>query len=62
MAQWNGEVRSVSFSYMSVLLQRDPEFFAKLRDEKLYEWSNGREFRGDPTEIATAYPRSEYPD
>lgn len=51
-----GEVRTIEQSWLTVILKADPEFYAKRRDEKLYEWSNGREFRGDPRRVGTAYP------
>jgi hypothetical protein len=51
-----GEVRTVETSWLTHVLKADPDFYAKRRDEKLYEFSNGREFRGDPRRIATAYP------
>lgn len=56
MAVWNGKVRSVTFSWRTKVLEADPDFYAKNRDEILYEFSNGRQFRGDPTKVATAYP------
>lgn len=51
-----GEVRTVEFSLMQVILKADPEFYARRKDEKLFEFSNGREFRGDPNKRNTAYP------
>ncbi|MBT1154358.1 hypothetical protein J1C56_02005 [Aminobacter anthyllidis] len=51
-----GDVRTVSFTWLSVILKAEPEFYAKRKDERLYEWSNGREFRGDPRRVGTAYP------
>lgn len=51
-----GEVRTVLRSWLAVILEKDPEFHARRKDEKLYEFSNGREFRGDPRKVATAYP------
>ena len=50
------EVKTVEISYLSVILKADPDFYAKRKREKLYEFSNGREFLGDPTKVATAYP------
>lgn len=48
---------SVEVSYMSLLLQADPEFYARQRDEKLFEFDNGRIVkRGDPRKRNTAYP------
>lgn len=41
---------------MAQILKADPDFYAKRRDQKLYEFSNGREFRGDPEKVSTAYP------
>lgn len=51
-----GEVRTIEINWRSVVLRNDPEFYAKRRDELLYEWSNGRQFRGDPNKVGTAYP------
>lgn len=53
---WNGQVRSVTYNWRSEVLKADPRFYAKRKDELFYEWSNGRQFRGDPTKVATAYP------
>lgn len=51
-----GEVRNVVTTWLSKILKGDPEFYADRRNEKLYEFSNGREFRGDPRRVGTAYP------
>ena len=51
-----GQVTTVSFTWLSKLLEKEPDYYAGLKDEKLYEFSNGREFRGDPRKRATAYP------
>lgn len=59
MATWNGQVRNRSVSYLTEVLKADPDFYAKRRDELLYEFSNGREFRGDPRTTATAYTEDE---
>lgn len=53
---WNGVVRQVSFTWMSKLLEKEPDYYAELRRERLYEFSNGRVIRGDPRKVATAYP------
>jgi hypothetical protein len=50
------EVRTVEISWLSVILKADPDFYAKRKDEKLYEFSNGRVIRGNPNKVATAYP------
>lgn len=51
-------VRYVEKTYISEVLRADPQFYADQRDVLLYKFSNGREFRGDPTKVATAYPSS----
>lgn len=51
-----GEVRNVVRTWLSYILKADPEFYSQRRDEKLWEFSNGREFRGDPNRVGTAYP------
>lgn len=51
-----GRVTSRTITWLSEVLKADPEFFAKRKDEKLYEFSNGRQFRGDPNKVGTAYP------
>jgi len=53
---WNGVVRQVNFTWLSKLLESDPDFYAKQKKELLYEFNNGKEFRGDPRRVATAYP------
>ena len=50
------QVQTRTFNWLEVILKADPEFYAKRRDEKLFEFSNGREFRGNPNKINTAYP------
>lgn len=55
MAQ-SATVRTVERSWLQLVLQADPEFYAKRKDELLYEFSNGRQFRGDPNKVGTAYP------
>lgn len=52
-------VRTIERSYMQLVLQRDPQFYAENRDVPFYDFShhpNGRVFRGDPRKVATAYP------
>jgi len=51
-----GVVRNIQFTWLSVILRADGDFYAKRKDELLYEWSNGRQFRGDPNKVGTAYP------
>jgi hypothetical protein len=53
---WNGQVVTTQRTWLSKVLEADPDFFAKRKDEKLYEFSNGKQFRGDPRKVATAYP------
>lgn len=53
---WNGQVQNRTFTLLSKILAADPDFYAKRKKELLYEFSNGREFRGDPNRVATAYP------
>ena len=55
-AQADAQVRTVEISWLSVILKADPDFYAKRKDEKLYEFSNGRVIRGNPNKVATAYP------
>lgn len=38
------------------MLKADPNFYTDRKKELLYEFSDGRQFRGDPNKIATAYP------
>ena len=52
----SGDVQTRSFNWLEVVLKADPEFYAKRKRELLWEFSNGREFRGDPDKINTAYP------
>ncbi len=52
----DGKVQTREISLTSLIAQADPEFYAKRRKEKLWEFSNGRVFRGDPNKINTAYP------
>lgn len=56
MAVWNGQVRTIEFDWRSIVLKHDTTFYADRKDELLYEFSNGRQFRGDPNKIGTAYP------
>lgn len=53
---WNGQVKTVEFDWRAIVLKADPTFYRDRKDELLYEFSNGRQFRGDPSKIATAYP------
>jgi len=50
-----GEVRSVTFNWLTKLLEKNPDYYADKKDHKLYEFSSGREFRGDPAKVGTAY-------
>lgn len=52
----SGDVRTIEFSWLELVLKAEPDFYAKRRREKLFEFSNGREFRGDPAKVNTAYP------
>lgn len=56
MANKPGEVRTVEYNWRTVILQSDPDFYAKRKNELLFEFSNGRQFRGDPNKRNTAYP------
>lgn len=51
-----GDVRTIERPWLSLIIEKDPEFFAKRKDELLFEFSNGRQFRGDPNKRNTAYP------
>jgi hypothetical protein len=53
---WNGQVVTTQRTWLSKVLEADPDFYAKRKDELLYKFSNGKEFRGDPNRVATAYP------
>lgn len=51
-----GQVRTVETTLLTEILKAEPEFYALRKREKLYEWSNGKVYRGDPRKEATAYP------
>lgn len=51
-----GEVRTVEMDWRTLVLKADPEFYAKRKKELLFEFSNDRQFRGDPNKQNTAYP------
>lgn len=53
---WNGEVRTTERTWRDIVLKADPNFYTDRKKELLYEFSDGRQFRGDPNKIATAYP------
>lgn len=57
----SGDVKNREFTWLSVILQKDPDFYAKRKSELLYEFT-GRNYRGDPTRVGTAYPITEYHD
>jgi hypothetical protein len=60
---WNGAVRNRERTWLELVLEAEPEFYAKRRNETLFEFSNGRKFIGDPTRYNTAYlPLVEPPD
>lgn len=44
----NGNVRYTERSYMAVLLERDPDFYADRNRQVEYEFGNGREFIARP--------------
>ena len=52
----SGDVQRREFNWLEVILKADPDFYANRRREKLWEFSNGRESRGDPAKVNTAYP------
>lgn len=54
MAQ--GDVQSRTFNWLTKLLEKQPDYYADKRDHKLFEFSNGKVFRGDPAKVNTAYP------
>ena len=56
MSKSNSNVENRSEAYLTAVLRAEPDFYANKRDVLLYEFSNGRQFRGDPTKVATAYP------
>jgi len=43
-----GDVRYTERSYMALLLERDPEFYADRNRQVEYEFGNGREFLARP--------------
>lgn len=45
----NGNVRYTERSYMALLLERDPEFYADRNRQVEYEFGNGHEFIARPT-------------
>lgn len=48
---------TITINYMSLLVREYPEYYAELKDELLYEFGDGKkEFRGDHSRVATAYP------
>lgn len=51
-----GEVRTKETAYKTEILRANPQFYAEQKDELLYEFSNGKQFRGDHSKVATAYP------
>lgn len=53
----SGLVTNREISWDMLIRQADPEFDSQRRREKLFEFSNGRIFRGDPERINTAYPK-----
>lgn len=48
---WNGRVQTVTRSWHSVVLDANPDFYADRTDELFYQFSNGREFRGNPNGV-----------
>lgn len=44
-----GDVRYTERSYMALLLERDPEFYADRTQQVEYEFGNGRTFIARPT-------------
>lgn len=51
-----GDVQSRTFTWLSKILEKHPDYYADKKDHKLFEFSNGKEFRGDPAKVNTAYP------
>ncbi len=52
----NAIVQTKEVSWRTEILRADPEFYAKQKREVLWEFSNGKEFRGDHSKVNTAYP------
>jgi hypothetical protein len=52
----SGIVQTRTFNWLEIVLQADPDFYGNRKREKLWEFSNGKEFRGDPNKVNTAYP------
>ena len=50
-----GDVKTRRVNWLTLVLEKIPDYFADKKDVKLYEFSNGREFRGDPEKVGTAY-------
>lgn len=51
------DVKTIVRPYLALILEKDPDFYAKRRKEKLYEFTSpGRKFIGDPRRESTAYP------
>lgn len=50
-----GDVRTKEIDWRTLVLKAEPDFYAKRRKELFYKFSNGREFRDDPTKTG-AYP------
>lgn len=49
-------VQTKEISWRTLILQRDPNYYADQKREKIYEFSNGKVFRGDHAKVGTAYP------
>lgn len=51
------DVKTLVKPWLAIVLEADPDFYAKRTREKLYEFSPpGRIQRGNPRKEATAYP------
>lgn len=51
------DVKTIVRPWLALILEKDPDFYAKRKNEKLYDFSpDGRIFRGDPNKVGTAYP------
>lgn len=49
------DVKTREIDWRTLVLKAEPDFYAKRKKELLYEFSNGKQFRGDPTKQG-AYP------
>jgi hypothetical protein len=51
-----GTVQTREISWNTLILQANPDHNSEKQNEKLFEFSNGRVFRGNHNKQNTAYP------